>query len=91
MPKNPRTRSSRVHVRRRSYHPTAYTIHQVLDYLPDDLDLTGIRAQLRQIADDDSLWELLEEGRVISESRRKIGETIAKRLDPIIKKKARSK
>ncbi len=88
MPKNPSPgRFRRRHIRRRPYTPTVHTIHQVLDYLPEDTDLPTIREQLRTIVNDDALWELLEEGRVVGEERRKIGEAIAKKLTT--KKKAR--
>lgn len=74
-----RVRSSRVH-RRRGYIPTIYTIQQVLDTLPYDLDLSKVRDALRAIVQDEKLWIMLQESQGITEEGRKVGQAIAKKL-----------
>ncbi len=74
-----RVRSSRVH-RRRGYIPTIYTIQQVLDTLPYDLDLSKVRDGLRGIVQDEKLWIMLQEAQGITEESRKVGEAIAKKM-----------
>jgi len=75
--RRPRMRLRRRH---RAYRPTIFTIQQVLDTIPYELDLDKVRESIKRIASDEKLWVMLREAQGIAEEQRKIGETISKSL-----------
>ena len=79
-----KTTARKRHVRvRRGYRSTTpYSIHHVLDMIPDG-ELPKLRAKLRSIVNDDLLWELLAEAESLNESRGKMAEAITKKLKKI--------
>ncbi len=64
-----------------------YSISQMFDAMANIEDLGILRKKLRAMADDDSLWAMLEQSQEITKTRDDLASDVEKRLRPYWKSK----
>ncbi len=85
--KAPRKRVYRRRLRRNHNGYGVYSISQMFDAMANIEDLGILRKKLRAMADDDSLWGMLEQSQEITKTRDDLASDVEKRLRPYWKSK----